>query len=744
MPPSGSIKGQAIVFSMAAAFTFSTNILAADQSQLIGMKLEHSRELVAARMKGRNYVVQVDSNGKIQQLLDAGANGGGTDPQQLAKSTGTPARISGPVDLPENYQGQDAIDFLGKNLAQVAQNTGLTPAKLQQMLLQDGTMRVDANGRIFYVEDTAEQQAEIMAGKSVTTKVLAGATSSAAAVPIATSVPLANALLLHSKPGASKILYLDFDGHSATGTAWSTSTISAPAYDLTGNPSTFDDTERSNIISIWNRVAEDYIPFDVDVTTQVPSTDALTRSSTADTTYGTRVVITKSVISCGCGGVAYVGVVNLVNNTAYQPAWVFQDALGNSEKNIAEAASHEAGHTLGLLHDGQKPSTGYYLGHGSGETGWAPIMGASYYKNVTQWNPGTYPNANNQQNDIATLASYGIAPSPDDYGNTLATASSLLNIGSSSIPNIQTYGVIGKSDDIDMFVINASAGVINLTAKPASVGPNLDLKLTLYTAGGVVAATSAPETTLSASINQSVSAGTYYLAVANSGHAAAGSDAGYSTYGSLGQYQISGTYSSSNSNTALPPVANISANPVSGTAPLAVNFSASGSIGNGTITSYQWDFGDASAGTGATVSHTYTKVGTYTAKLTVTNQYLLTNSKTLLITVSAPPVAVAPTMWQSRVGMSVSVSTGIKATVFITVSDSNGKPVPNAKVEGVFSGSVSTAVTGFTDVNGNIAQVGTNAVVSGRSVTYTLKNITAAGYVYDPTRNARTVLTLSW
>lgn len=35
-----------------------------------------------------------------------------------------------------------------------------------------------------------------------------------------------------------------------------------------------------------------------------------------------------------------------------------------------------------IYHDGTG-STAYYEGHGSGETGWAPIMGTSYYKNLT-------------------------------------------------------------------------------------------------------------------------------------------------------------------------------------------------------------------------------------------------------------------------------------------------------------------------------------------------------------------------
>jgi PKD repeat protein len=732
-----------MALAMSAGFSFSTFPLAADLNPFVGKDLNQNKAEVASQMKGRNYVVEVDLNGKIQKLIDAGANGDGVTTQEPLSLADASAETSNVVEMPRNYKGQEAIDFLGSRLASAAQAHGLTQDKLKQMLLLDDSMRVDGNGHILYVDHTADPQAEMSAGNSVMPTVAAGVTASGATVPIASSSNLANAFLLHSKPGASKTIYLDFDGHSAQGTAWSSTTISAPAYDLTGNPAVFDDTERSNIISIWNRVSEDYIPFDVDVTTQAPANDALMRSSTADTTYGTRVVITKTVINCGCGGIAYVGVVNLVNNTSYQPAWVFQDGLANNEKNIAEAATHEAGHTLGLFHDGLKPSTSYYTGHGSGDTGWAPIMGASYYKNVTQWSAGVYPNANNQQDDIATLASKGILPSSDDYGNTLAAASSLVNIGTAAVPNIKTFGVIGKSDDVDMFIINSSGGVINLTAKPAATGPNLDLKLTLYKTGGAIVATSAPEASLSATINQTVTAGTYYLAVANSGHTASGTDAGYPVYGSLGQYQITGTYQSGSTST-LPPVATISASALTGTAPTTLNFSGASSVGNGTITSYQWDFGDATTTTGSAVSHAYTKVGTYTVKLMVTNQYQLTSTATQQITVTAPPTVVSPTMWEYQVGMTVALSSNIKATVSLRVIDSKGKPVPNAKVEGTFSGSVTSAVSGYTDVNGNIIQTATNSSLSGRSVTYTLKNVSATGYVYDPTKNAKTVVTLTW
>ncbi len=78
------------------------------------------------------------------------------------------------------------------------------------------------------------------------------------------------------------------------------------------------------------------------------------------------------------------------------------------------------------------------------------------------------------------------------------------------------------------------------------------------------------------------------------------------------------------SDTNEPPTADIATDTTSGSAPLEVQFDATGSSDpDGTIVSYEWDFGDGETKTGAKVSHTFNEdpdsTVEYTVKLEVTD-----------------------------------------------------------------------------------------------------------------------------
>lgn len=354
---------------------------------------------------------------------------------------------------------------------------------------------------------------------------------------------LSSTFALHSASGAQHTIYLDFTGNVTSGTAWNSSysggaNIVTPAYDLDGNSAAFSDQELTRIQAIWQRVAEDFAPFNVDVTTQDPSDPGdLIKSGTGDTRWGVRVCIGGSSTDwygASAGGVAYVGSFNYSSDT---PAFVFTAQLGGGdEKYTAEAISHETGHTLGLSHDGSS-TTSYYRGQGSGETGWAPIMGTAYYQNLSQWSKGEYSGANNLQDDLSIITTNnGFGYRADDYGNTAGPASLLSQVDTT----ISGSGIIERSTDADVFSFITAAGQVNLNISPAARGPNLDILAELYDGTNNLIATSNPTDSLGASFSLTLSSGQYFLKLSGAGNGDPLAT-GYTNYASLGQYFVSGT-----------------------------------------------------------------------------------------------------------------------------------------------------------------------------------------------------------
>jgi PKD repeat protein len=82
---------------------------------------------------------------------------------------------------------------------------------------------------------------------------------------------------------------------------------------------------------------------------------------------------------------------------------------------------------------------------------------------------------------------------------------------------------------------------------------------------------------------------------------------------------------------AAAPTAAISASPVTGLAPLGVDFNSSSSTN---AVSFLWEFGDGAVSTAAAVTHIYNVSGTYIAKLTVTSADNQTASAQVTITVT--------------------------------------------------------------------------------------------------------------
>lgn len=615
--------------------------------------------------------------------------------------------------------GQRAIDTLGGNLEPIARWYGKSGKQLKRELLRDKRLKIDQTGRLFVVEEL---------DKPLSTP--AGGSARSGAVASGQLAPLAETFKLHSKPDSQRTFVLNFQGATLQNTGWNrgVATIKAQPFDIDGNPASFSEAELQRIQYIWQRVAEDFAPFDVNVTTEIVAQDRLVRSSAADMVYGGTVLVTNNegVYNCSCGGVAYV---RGFGNAAYNTGLAFPNRLSNNEKYIAEAVSHEAGHLLGLLHDGS-PAGAYYWGQGYNTvTGWAPIMGVGYNKPLVQWSKGEYANANNNEDDLAIMQQF-MPLRADEAGDTPQAAAMLQSTVANGVATAAAQGIIGRTGDKDVHRITAGLGSLTASAIPAARSPNADLVLTLMSDTGMVLASSNPQGALNASISYQIfRAGTYYLQVSGTGQGNPATD-GYSDYGSLGNYQLNASYVASSGS---PPVASLAVTPASGPAPLAVRMDARGSRDDGEVKFIYWSFGDGTtddSGTLRVANKTYGRPGTYPVSIRVVDDKGLTSSATQTVTVTAAQEA------HRRVTASINLKalemggTSWAAQGALFVTDDSGTRLANASVAYSWSGLLQGTRTAVSQTQGT--PVLSLASTKKGCFALTVTGVTLAGYAYRP------------
>ena len=421
------------------------------------------------------------------------------------------AKIAGGGSIGMTWSGATMsalVQIPSSNLAyRIVQNGSGEDAAVQEWLLSDVVCSTPADGLAAVPGEPVDAGLPLPEGHDA---INAAASSQAAAV-----VPV-----LQSRPGATAVIYIDFDGETVTDALWAGGdTIVAPA-------------ARLNAIQIretWERVSKEFEVFDVNVTTLLADYNA------APANRRTQCIVTANDAAApGAGGVAYL---NSFTGTASPVCWAFIDT---NPKYCADVVAHEVGHTLDLSHDGRAaswpaPREEYYRGHGTGVTGWAPIMGVGYYKNLVHWSKGEYARANNQEDDLAIMSNPAKIPFVADDAPVAPDGSETPLVPGSA----PVAGVIGNSasNDADVFRANLAPGSYRINMQPVPHA-NLDAKIEVLDAGLNVLVSGNPLDLLTADARFRLDApGTVYFRASGTGKIPV-TGTGYSAYSSFGSYTL--------------------------------------------------------------------------------------------------------------------------------------------------------------------------------------------------------------
>ena len=362
---------------------------------------------------------------------------------------------------------------------------------------------------------------------------------------------------LESNPGAPNTLYLAFDSQTVVMKAgnYQGQTVKTKPFDFDGDPKKIGAGEDVFIRDLFLRVAEDFAPFDVNVTTIDP--DSPGSQANPGKTWRVAFVSHWKDVGFTDGGSGCFGCLPGIPVVWWQ-------VIGQNSAQLANTASHEMGHKYTLAHHHGVDANGNVLydkdgkiaeeyGQGPAGDDWTPIMGNNLMTDRTIWWKETYVYANPSsgggppsaygvmQDDMAALGSI-LGYRQDDHADNAAGATFLGQ--ASQLIVRQDEGIIGKMTDKDYFSFQHLGGrvqlhveVVRSTLLPTATAANLDAKLEIRHADGTplsppwiapYAPVSDPGDELGATVTMDLAPGTYTAVVMSHGD-----------YGDVGQYTIS-------------------------------------------------------------------------------------------------------------------------------------------------------------------------------------------------------------
>lgn len=339
---------------------------------------------------------------------------------------------------------------------------------------------------------------------------------------------------LSSNPRAAITIMLDFDGHYVKG-KWNPNYFAQdfafPPFDLDGVADKFGVVEQIYIFEVWATVAEDFAPFDVNVTTVEPLEIAPVNLLRVNLSPEESRFFTD-----GKSGFNSF-------NDPWQPNLVFVKTRAEYESiKVGTTASHEIGHAIGLHHQIVANSDGVVIDdYHDGFADVGPTMGSSTGSTRKIWWSGdaadSYGNVFHQD-DLATLSRSieGFPYRSDDHSNSQSGATQLRPY---SVGSTRNYGIIERTSDVDCFKFSSDTATVSFETIVDKVAPNLKVSMELWKVNSqhqqhwgrkaieVIAKSGSVK--LNAKIYKKISAGDYIIVVKSHGE-----------YGDIGQYSLRG------------------------------------------------------------------------------------------------------------------------------------------------------------------------------------------------------------
>lgn len=348
--------------------------------------------------------------------------------------------------------------------------------------------------------------------------------------------------VLNSNPSAPATIYLNFTGNKVTD-SWpytmdragtipgNLRNYETPVFDTDNDPDRLSDMERATITEIWQRVADDFSPFNVNVTTSY--------SGSFGDLQAVNVAIGGSYNGWFTDPVSGYGTDGGFSNSETNTVLVFSDTIerftgdGHGrpttfESAVAGTISHEVGHALGLSHHRLYDANGKVTDeYAPGTWAWTPLMGDNLSGLRTTFSAGQVNVIKNTwdgivsytpvfQNDLEVIAGEqnGFGWRADDFGDYSSSSATLRNKG---LGQMSVTGIIGSTSDRDVFRFYTSGGQVHVTLDGPTGQSNLAGKLSLWSAAGDHGFSMMPWDSSHAELSAELAAGTYYVTVSSLG-----------------------------------------------------------------------------------------------------------------------------------------------------------------------------------------------------------------------------------